>query len=258
MPHRLVALGDSTVEGLIDPGPDGTYLGWADRFAVHLSARHPNLLYANLAVRGQTSHEVRGTQLDRALALQPDTALLMAGVNDLLRPRLDRDGLRANLLTMYRSLVDAGARVLTFTMPDMTRVAPLATALRGRIDFLNAVIREAGTSYGVVVIDFAQEPVTGHPALWHDDRLHANPEGHRRIALALAAAVGLEAEDWRTEPEETVAGGVARIVVREAAWLAGHFGPWVWGRLRGRPFDVGDGAKRPDLTPVDALTAVLE
>ncbi len=250
MPHHLVALGDSTVEGLIDPGPDGTYVGWADRFAVHLSARHPDLLYANLAVRGQTSHQVRVTQLDRALELAPDTALLMAGVNDLLRPRLDRDGLRDNLMTMYGALHGAGAQVLTFTMPDMTRVAPLATALGGRIDFLNAVIREAGTTYGAVVVDFAREPVSGHPALWHDDRLHANSDGHRRIAAALAEAAGLEADDWRVEPEETVTGGVLRIAAREAAWLAGHFGPWLWGRLRGHPFDVGEGAKRPDLTPV--------
>jgi lysophospholipase L1-like esterase len=252
MPHHLVALGDSTVEGLIDPGPDGTYVGWADRFAARLPERHPDLLYANLAVRGQTSHEVRATQLDRALELAPDTALLMAGVNDLLRPRLDRAGLRENLMTMYRALHDAGAQVLTFTMPDMTKVAPLATLLRGRIDFLNAAIREAGSTYGAVVVDFAHEPVGGHPALWHDDRLHANTEGHRRIAAALAEAVGLEAEDWRADPGETVAGGAVRIATREAAWLAGHFGPWLWGRLRGHPFDVGDGAKRPDLTPLSA------
>ncbi|MGH3444511.1 MAG: SGNH/GDSL hydrolase family protein [Nocardioidaceae bacterium] len=88
--RRLVALGDSTVEGLEDPGPDGRYVGWADRFAARLALAYPDLVYANLAIRGQTSAEVRRTQLDRALALRPDCALLVAGVNDLLRPRLDR------------------------------------------------------------------------------------------------------------------------------------------------------------------------
>jgi lysophospholipase L1-like esterase len=48
----MVALGDSAVEGLWDPGPDGAYVGWADRLAGHLDAIHPGLLYANLAVRG--------------------------------------------------------------------------------------------------------------------------------------------------------------------------------------------------------------
>ena len=53
------------------------------------------------------------------------------------------------------------------------------------IEFLNEVVREAGSAYGAVVVDFAAEPLAGHPALWHDDRLHANTEGHRRIAAAL-------------------------------------------------------------------------
>lgn len=251
MTQHLVAVGDSTVEGLEDPGPDGGYVGWADRFAHRLAEQHPGLLYANLAVRGQTAAEVRATQLDRALALRPDVALLVAGVNDLLRPRLDRPALRDNLLAMYAALARTGTRVLTFTMPDMTRVAPLALALRPRIDYLNAVVREAGASYGVVVVDFAAEPVAGHPALWHDDRLHANSEGHRRIAEALAEAVGLEADDWRAEPPETVAAGLGRIVAREAVWVAGHLAPWLWGRLRGHEFATGGACKRPELLPVE-------
>jgi lysophospholipase L1-like esterase len=250
MTHRLVALGDSTVEGIEDPGPDGTYIGWADRFARHLVTRHPDLTYANLAVRGQTTREVRATQLDRALALEPDLALLVAGVNDLLRPRLDRAGLRDNLLTMFGRLHDAGAQVLTFTMPDMTRVAPLTIAVRPRIEYLNSVIRETGPSYGTTVVDLAAEPMASHPALWHDDRLHANSEGHRRIAAALAEAVGLEAEDWRAVPPESAAAGLARIVAREAVWVTSHLVPWVWGRARGHEFRTGGGCKRPQLMPV--------
>jgi lysophospholipase L1-like esterase len=247
---RLVALGDSTVEGLEDPGPDGAYVGWADRFAHTLAAHRPGLTYANLAVRGQTSGEVRETQLDRALALQPDVALLVAGVNDLLRPRLHRRALRDNLLTMYRGLREAGAQVLTFTMPDMARVAPLAVALRPRIRFLNHVVREAGAAYGVVVVDLAAEPVAGHPALWHDDRLHANSDGHRRIAAALAEAVGLDAPDWRGEPPEPAAAGALRIAGREAAWVAGHLAPWLWGRLRGHEPAAPRVCKRPEALPV--------
>jgi lysophospholipase L1-like esterase len=250
MTLRLVALGDSTVEGLEDPGPDGSYVGWADRFASHLSREHPDLVYANLAVRGQTSREVRATQLDAALRLRPDLALLVAGVNDLLRPRLDRPGLRDNLLTMYRRLHESGARVLTFTMPDMARVAPLALALRPRIEYLNDVVREAGTSYGTTVIDLAAEPVASHPALWHDDRLHANTEGHRRIAAALAEAIGLGTEDWRAAPPESAAAGMARIVAREAVWVAGHVAPWAWRHLRGRSSSTDAVCKRPELLPV--------
>jgi lysophospholipase L1-like esterase len=258
MTFRLVALGDSTVEGLMDPGPDDVYVGWADRFARHLAAQHAGLLYANLGVRGQTTAEVRATQLDRALAMKPDVALLVAGVNDLLRPRLDKIGLRDNLLAMYAALGESGATVLSFTMPDMSRVAPLSRALRPRIEYLNEVVREAAATYGTLVVDFAQEPVAGHPALWHDDRLHANSEGHRRIAAALAGAYGLQADDWRGEPEETAASGIARIVAREAYWIATHMAPWVWGRVRRHDFKTGGGCKRPELLPLDEGRTVVD
>lgn len=233
----------------MDFGLEGSFVGWADRFAGYLARDHA-VVYANLAVRGQTTHEVRSTQLDRALELRPNVALLAAGVNDVLRPRFDRVGLRDNLLTMYRRLHESGAQVLTFTMPDMRRVAPLSVALRPRLEYLNEVVREAGATYGTIVVDFAAEPVAGHPALWHDDRLHANAEGHRRIAAALAEAFGLPAEDWRGEPAETAAAGLARIIGRETIWIASHVAPWLWGRLRGEEFATGGRCKQPDLLPV--------
>jgi len=235
----------------MDAGPDGTFVGWADRFAHRLAEREPGLLYANLGVRGQTAREVRDTQLERALAMGPDFALMVAGVNDLLRPRLHRSELRENLLTCYRALREAGAQVLTFTMPDMTRVAPVAVALRGRIGFLNEVIREAESVYGVLVVDFASEPLAGHPALWYDDRLHGNSEGHRRVAVALASAIGLTDEDWRDAPPPVSAPlGLARIIRHEIGWMHTHLTPWVWGRVRHEAYATDGRCKRPDLLPV--------
>ncbi|MBK3537354.1 SGNH/GDSL hydrolase family protein, partial [Streptomyces sp. MBT67] len=35
------AIGDSFTEGVGDPGPGGTFVGWADRFAVLLADRLP-------------------------------------------------------------------------------------------------------------------------------------------------------------------------------------------------------------------------
>ena len=67
--------------------------------------------------------------------------------------------------------------------------------LRPRLEYLNEVVREAAATYGTTVVDFAAEPLSGHPALWHDDRLHANTEGHRRIAAALVEAYGLPDAD---------------------------------------------------------------
>ena len=240
----------------MDPGPGDTYVGWADRFARTLATQRGELLYANLGVRGQTARQVRQSQLDKALSMEPDVALLVAGVNDVLRPRFDTAALRADLHSMFRQLRGTGADVLSFTMPDMGRVAPLTFVLRPRLEQLNEVIREAGASYDVTVVDFAAVPVAGHPALWHDDRLHANSEGHQRIAAALAEAYGLDAseagEDWRAEPDQAVTTGLLRIAAREAMWIATHLAPWAWGRLLGHEFATGGRCKRPDLLPVEA------
>jgi lysophospholipase L1-like esterase len=248
---RLVAIGDSTVEGIEDPGPDGRYVGWADRLAAHLASVHPDLTYANLAVRGMTAREVRATQLEPALALQPDIAVVVAGVNDLLRPRLDRAALREDILAMHAALSEAGARVVTFTMPDMGRVAPLAVLLRGRIDALNEITLEAADRYGSAVADLAVEPLASDPVLWHDDRLHANSEGHRRIAVALAASLGVDVGDWRTPLPEVPQPALPVLVARELGWLVTHLGPWVWRHVTGRGSEETRVCKRPALLPVD-------
>ncbi|MBC7559431.1 MAG: SGNH/GDSL hydrolase family protein [Dermatophilaceae bacterium] len=250
MPLRLVAIGDSTVEGIEDPGPGGVYIGWADRLAGHLDAVHPGLLYANLAVRGRTAREVCRTQLQPALALVPDLAVVVAGVNDLLQPRFDRAALRGDLFAMHAGLAATGAQVLTFTMPDMSRVAPLTVVLRGRLQFLNSVTLECGERYGSLVVDLAATPAAGHPALWHSDRLHANSEGHRRIAAALAEAIGYDVEDWRAEPPPAPALSHLRAALGEAAWAGSHLLPWAWEHLRGHSSGDGLTCKRPELLPV--------
>jgi lysophospholipase L1-like esterase len=250
MPFRLVAIGDSTVEGLEDPGPGGVYVGWADRLASHLDVIHPGLLYANLAVRGQTAREVHETQLRPALALAPDLAVVVAGVNDILRPKFDRDALRDDLFAMHAVLGAAGARVITFTMPDMARVAPLAVVLRGRLRFLNSVSLQCRDRYGSIVVDLASVPAASHPALWHTDRLHGNSEGHRRVAAALAEALGCDVEDWRAEPPPEPKPGRLSVAANEAAWVGSNLLPWAWEHLRGQAAGEAVTCKRPNLLPV--------
>lgn len=248
---RYVAIGDSTVEGLEDPGPDGVYVGWADRLAGHLATVHPDLTYANLAVRGMTAREVRETQLDRALDLEPDIVVVVAGVNDVLRPRFDAASLREDLLAMHRALAESGAQVAAFTMPDMSRVAPLARVLRRRLHALNEIVLEAADRYGTAVADLAAEPLAADPALWHDDRLHANSEGHRRVALALAESLGVDAGDWRSPVPPTPSTPLPLVVAREVAWVATHLAPWLWGRVSGPRPEETRVCKRPELRPLD-------
>jgi lysophospholipase L1-like esterase len=247
--RRFVALGDSTTEGLVDVYPDGRFRGWADRLAERLAAVEPDLRYANLAVRGKRAAQVRADQLAPALALRPDLASVLAGLNDLLRQQCDVAAVAGEIEAMTVALRAAGADVLLFTLPDPVKVNPLARAAAARLRALNALVRDVAARHGAFVVDLDRTPVASDPRLWALDRLHANPEGHRRIAAAAAHALGLPDSDesWRVDFPDPFA---RRSAAAHALWAGRYFTPWLIRRLRGRSSGDGRVAKRPQLEPV--------
>ncbi|WP_420037075.1 SGNH/GDSL hydrolase family protein [Streptomyces sp. cg28] len=252
---RYVALGDSQTEGVGD-GDDTTGLrGCADRLAERLAELDPEVRYANLAVRGRLAGQVRAEQLQPALALRPDLATVVAGVNDLMRPSFDADETAGHLEAMFAALTEAGAKVATVTFPDVGRMIPVARPLGGRITALNARIRIAAERHDVALAETAHPPVFTDPRLWAADRLHASPLGHARIAAAVADALHLPGSDdsWtRPLPPQPAA---ARAATAELRWLASYLGPWLGRRLRGRSSGDGRAARRPQLLPVSPAQA---
>jgi lysophospholipase L1-like esterase len=248
--RRFVALGDSTTEGLMDPLPDGSgFRGWADRLAEVLAAREPDLLYANLAVRGKLARQVRETQLDAALALKPDLVSLLAGLNDMLRRSVDVAAVIGEIDGMVARLKDSGADVILFTLPDPVPINPLAKSAAARLARMNDAIREISTRRGTFLVELDKHSVSSDRRLWNEDRLHANAEGHRRIAAAAAHALGLP----DTDMSWTAAFGspLGRRTRRShAVWFGRYFTPWLIRRLRGRSSGDGRVAKRPELEPV--------
>ncbi|MEV7611681.1 SGNH/GDSL hydrolase family protein [Streptomyces sp. NPDC089799] len=253
---RYVALGDSQTEGLGDGDDTVGLRGFADRFAERLAVHSPGLRYANLAVRGRLAGQVRTGQLDAALALRPDLVTVVAGVNDVLRPSFDADEVAGHLEAMFAALTGQGARVVTATFPDMTRLVPLARPLAGRVHALNGRIRQAAERHGTVVADTAPYPAVTDPRLWSPDRLHASPLGHQRIADALADALGLpgSSDAWTRPlpPPPVPAPAGLRAAAAEARWAAAFLGPWLGRRLRGRSSGEERTARRPGLLPVTA------
>ncbi|MEU4570947.1 SGNH/GDSL hydrolase family protein [Nonomuraea sp. ATR24] len=248
---RYVALGDSQTEGLGDGDDVNGHRGWADRLAEHLAAAEPGLHYANLAVRGRLAGQIRAEQLPVALALRPDLATVMAGMNDLIRPGFEAGRVVADLEAMFAALTGAGAHVVTVTFPDIGKIAPMARRFRPRVLDLNARIREAAARHGVAVVDtFPLEFVTD-ARMWCVDRLHASPAGHARIAAAMAHTLGLPGSDdaWMQPLPALPAPGPLRVAAAEARWLATFAGPWIGRRLRGRSSGDGRTAKRPELLP---------
>jgi lysophospholipase L1-like esterase len=250
---RYVAIGDSSTEGLDDPDGRGSYRGWADRLAAHVAAAQSSpLLYANLAIRGRSTRRIRDEQLEPALALRPDLVTLFSGTNDVIGRRFDADAVGRDVEFMQRKLIDVGATVLGFTLPDLSIVLPLTRPIAGRVRALNDAIRGAAASSGAILVDFAKYSVGSDPRLWSDDRLHANSAGHERIAAALAWALQLPNTDdiWShplpTKWSRSLLAGIAA----EVRWQRNYFLPWIWRHLRGRSSGDGRGPKRPSLSPL--------
>jgi lysophospholipase L1-like esterase len=247
--RRYVALGDSTTEGLEDRYPNGEYRGWADRLAERLAELEPGLRYANLAVRGKRAHQVREEQLDLAIALEPDLASLLAGLNDVLRRNVDVDGVAHEIETMAAGLRRAGADLILVGLPDPVPVNPLARIAAAHVVRLNAAIRDIAERHGAFLIDLEAHPVASDPRLWHVDRLHGNPEGHRRIAAAAAELLGLPGSDhsWAEDFPEAVLRRRHQQLAAHAVWAHVYFRPWLLRRLRGQSSGDGRVAKRPQL-----------
>jgi lysophospholipase L1-like esterase len=249
---RYVALGDSQSEGLLDGDETRGYRGWADRLSEQLAATSPGMLYANLAVRGRLAAQVRDTQLGAALELRPDLASVVAGMNDLIRPRFNAAEVADCLEDMFAALTAAGARVFTTTFPDIGKIMPLARPLLPRVLDLNARIRDAAARHGVILLDGFPHAVITDPRLWSADRLHLSPQGHARLAAAMADALALPGSDstWTGPLPARPALPAWKTAATELRWLATFVTPWAYRHARGRSSGDGRTAKRPALTPV--------
>ena len=165
--RRYVAIGDSSTEGLEDPDGEGGYRGWADRLAVIIAyAQAEPLDYANLGVRSLHLSEIRATQLDAAMAMQPDLLSIFGGANDLLSVTCDFAGIRADLAAIFGEARSRDSTVVTFTMPDPFSINPFGRRLHGRMLHFNDIIREEAERYGVLVMDFQHYPMIQDPRLF--------------------------------------------------------------------------------------------
>jgi len=225
-----------------------------------MAERDPRFEYANLAVRGRYAGQVRAEQLARAVALRPDLASVIAGVNDLLRPRCDLAEVLGELDTMYAVLVATGATVLTITQPDPVAVARIARPIRRRLFAYNEGVRACADRHGLLLIDFERIPECTHPMFWSEDRLHLNTLGHTRMAATVAEVLGLPPVPG--EPGIGSSAGRAsalppvpvlgrrEALERDAAWVGQYLAPWVWRHVRGRSAGDGIVAKRPVAEPI--------
>ncbi|MDQ0647987.1 phosphatidylinositol alpha 1,6-mannosyltransferase [Microbacterium natoriense] len=235
--QRYVALGDSLTEGLCDPAPDGALRGWADRLALLLAARG-GLHYANLAIRSKRVADVCGSQLERALQLQPDLVSILVGANDLVKHRADVPALARQVEDAIGQLRASGADVLLVTpfLPGR-RAASIYTR---RFSAFATALAGVAARTGAILIDTDLHPTLRERPNWGEDLVHLSSRGHRFLAyrageiLAVPHADALGALDAALHEHEPIGAGL---------WWRRHALPWVWRRLHGRAAGDGRAAK---------------
>ncbi len=199
LPHlRIVALGDSSITA---PGVADLDNVWIRRVAHKLSERY-HIEVISLAVGGSKASDVLEGQLDGALRLHPDVAVVSVGANDALRG-VSPERYRRNLTAIVTRLAATGAGVLVFGMGDLGSIPRLPPTMRRwasrRSEAFDRVARDV-----VVTIPGAVKVYTRgrsssaffeDPGLFAGDQFHAGDTGHGVFAAdaleAMEAAIAL-------------------------------------------------------------------
>ena len=196
-PLRFVALGDSLTEGVGDPVGEG-WRGWAALLADGLAPADAPAQFANLAVSGAQTRDVLERQTPAALAVRPDVASVVIGVNDTLRCTFDIHAVAARLDEVYAAFTRQGAVLLTACLPDPGAMlglpGALARPLARRQRAVNTVVHALSARYGAVHLHAAEGAWLADRAMWSADRLHPGERGHRQLAVrfhALLAQAGI-------------------------------------------------------------------
>jgi len=235
--ERLVVLGDSTAVGLGDPLPKrGGWRGVGPLVAAALGVGPAG--YLNPAFTGARMRCVLTEQVPVAVAHRPDVALLVAGMNDTLRPDFDAARIAADLTEVIHRLREVNTTVVPVRFHDHSKVfrlpSSLKRALSARVAELNAAIDEVVAREGVPCLDLDRLPGAYDLTVWSVDRLHPSELGHRMLANGFT---GLLADAGFAVPEPvslTCSGGAEPSTTGHVGWLVLKGIPWLW--RRGREF----------------------
>ncbi len=192
--RRIVAMGDSIAEGVREPVAGYRDLSWIDRIAEALRAATGAVEVHNLGRRGLVAADVRAQQLDRALALAPDLAIVTAGGNDALGPGFDPDVVDRELDAMVGALRAAGADVLMTELLDITAApffpAEHRDALDARMRPLADLTRGVAARHGALLIPMRAHPACAQDGVYSSDRLHLNARGHAIVGTEGVRVLG--------------------------------------------------------------------
>ena len=251
---RFIALGDSMTEGMTDELVDGKYRGWADRVADVLAKNNPGFTYMNLAIRGKLLKQVVEDQIPVALKYIEGRNTLVsfhAGANDVLRPNYKPEVSLPEYEKGIKQLIDAGATVIIFTVVDKVDGKGRTAALwHERFSSFNENVRMVAAKYPTILFEAKKAEFLNDRRFLAFDRLHMNPEGHRRLANAVLEGLGYEFDaKWRVPLPPAKKKNRWIKLITNLAWITIFLLPWIWRRIRGK--SSGDGRNAKYSQPID-------
>jgi lysophospholipase L1-like esterase len=222
-PLTIVALGDSLTEGQGDESGAG---GYPSRLQTLVEASHPGTQVLNVGHSGWAAPDlINGltdipSELEQAVAADPDVALVWIGSNDLWylyeygpdpisaeAEQQDLQAYEANLDTILSTLAQSGAQVFIALLDDQSKrpvvadppnpaepALPYTTAddlvrMSVHIAAYNEIIRRKAADYNAVTVDFYNTDIFTNPATLYDDGNHPNSAGYGEITQIWFAAL---------------------------------------------------------------------
>lgn len=190
---RMVALGDSSITA---PGVEDLDESFIRRIALHLADRY-RVELRSVAAGGSKSRDVLADQLDRAITLEPDIALLSVGGNDAIRGT-PVSRYEAELHRIVASLHESAKAVALMGVGDLGTVPRLPPNLRwlmtSRAKSIDAANARVATRFPRLARSEYWEGeslkfTATDLSLFAGDRFHASGAGHALFAADAIPAV---------------------------------------------------------------------
>jgi lysophospholipase L1-like esterase len=188
-PITLTLLGDSSAAGYGAEVPRNTPGGLLAAGLAEQLCRPVTLRC--VAVVGSESRAL-DPQVERALEVRPDAAVILIGGNDVTHRRPVNEAIN-HLVTAVRALQDAGAEVVVGTCPDLGTIQPIQPPLRWMARRWSrqlaaaqtiAVVKAGGRTVSLGDLlgpAFAAEP----DRMFSRDRFHPSGDGYAAAAAAI-------------------------------------------------------------------------
>ena len=228
---RVVSLGDSFSCGEGVGLRVELPLTWVGLLVAGLARRSPD--WTPLAVAGARVRDVRRQQLPVAVALRPQLATVLVGLNDVVRAGFEPAAVREDLAQVVGQLGGTGCTVLLVRLHDPSALLPLGPLRRGlsaRVEVLHGAVDALADQPGVHVVDLGAVARLADRDCWAVDRVHPSNVGHAVVAGAAAAV--LERAGMGVRLPAPAVPLASPSALAQGRWLVAHGLPWAAANAR--------------------------